>query len=210
MQKLTIRLFLISFFGLLFFSCKSYQLEGVKENLELDKKVQNNYFSNPETDYVYKANIEVYGNNIGGIFIAKQINDTLHRVVFTTDFGNKLMDFELSKNSFKVNYIVEDLDRNIIKNVLKEDFRLLLQTNYKVDEVFENEGYTIYKSITEEGFNFLFVDKKNNNLVKLLNTTKRKEKVTFEFESKNATFAEKVRITHQNIKLKINLNQISN
>lgn len=95
MQKLTIRLFLISFFGLLFFSCKSYQLEGVKENLELDKKVQNNYFSNPETDYVYKANIEVYGNNIGGIFIAKPINDTLHRVVFTTDFGNKLMDFEL-------------------------------------------------------------------------------------------------------------------
>lgn len=210
MQKLTIRLLLISFFGLLFFSCKSYRLEGVKENLELDKKVQNNYFSNPETDYVYKANIEVYGNNIGGIFIAKQINDTLHRMVFTTDFGNKLMDFELSKNSFKVNYIVEELDRNIIKNVLKEDFRLLLQTNYEVDQVFENELYTVYKSETKKGFNFLFVDKKNNNLVKLLNTTKRKEKVTFEFESKNSIFAEKVRITHQNIKLKINLNQISN
>lgn len=210
MQKLTIRLLLISFFGLLFFSCKTYQLDGVTKRAENVKKVQNNYFSNPETDYVYKANIEVYGNNIGGIFIAKQINDTLHRMVFTTDFGNKLMDFELSKNSFKVNYIVEDLDRNIIKNVLKEDFRLLLQTNYNITEIFENDKNIIYKSQAGKGYDFLFVDKKNNLLVKLLNTTKRKEKVTFEFESKNSTFAEKVRITHQNIKLKIKLNQISN
>lgn len=210
MQKLTIRLLLISLFSLLFCSCKSYKLDDVTKVNSIEKKVQNNYFSNPETDYVYKANIEVYGNNIGGIFIAKQINDTLHRMVFTTDFGNKLMDFELSKNSFKVNYIVEDLDRNIIKNVLKADFRLLLQTDYKIDEVFENERSFIYKSQAKRGYNYLFIDKKNDNLVKLLNTSKRKEKVTFEFESKNSTFAENVRITHQNIKLKIKLNQISN
>lgn len=210
MQKLTIRLLLISLFSLLFCSCKSYKLDDVTKVNSIEKKVQNNYFSNPETDYVYKANIEVYGNNIGGIFIAKQINDTLHRMVFTTDFGNKLMDFELSENSFKVNYIVEDLDRNIIKNVLKADFRLLLQTDYKIDEVFENERSFIYKSQAKRGYNYLFIDKKNDNLVKLLNTSKRKEKVTFEFESKNSTFAKKVRITHQNIKLKIILNQINN
>lgn len=210
MQKLTIRLLLISLFSLFFCSCKSYKLDDVTKVNSIEKKVQNNYFSNPEVDYVYKANIEVYGNNIGGIFIAKQINDTLHRMVFTTDFGNKLMDFELSKNSFKVNYIVEDLDRNIIKNVLKEDFRLLLQTDYKIDEVFENERSFIYKSQAKKGYNYLFIDKKNDNLVKLLNTSKRKEKVTFEFESKNSTFAENVRIAHQNIKLKIKLNQISN
>lgn len=185
-------------------------MENVTSKELHDSIVRNPYFSDKSIDYVYKANIEVYGNNIGGIFIAKQINDTLHRMVFTTDFGNKLMDFELSERSFKVNYIVEELDKNIIKNILKEDFRLLLKQDFKVESVFENNEYEIYKSNDEKKFNYLYMRKKNNNLVKIINTTKRKEKVIFEFESKNTTFAENVRIIHKNIKLKINLNQIIN
>ena len=35
---------------------------------------------------------------MGGIFIAKRINDTIHRMVLTTDFGNKLLDFEILNN----------------------------------------------------------------------------------------------------------------
>ena len=54
------------------------------------------YFSDPTIDYVYKANITAYGHELTGIFIAKKINSTAHRVVFTTEFGNKLLDFEIS------------------------------------------------------------------------------------------------------------------
>ena len=88
------------------------------------------YFSNPTMDYVYKANITVYGNELTGIFIAKKINDTTHRVVFTTEFGNKLMDFEISETDFKVNFILEELDRKILINTLTNDFRLLLRNHY--------------------------------------------------------------------------------
>jgi hypothetical protein len=77
------------------------------------------YFSDSKTDYVYKTNISVYGNELSGIFIAKKINDTTHRIVFTTEFGNKLMDFEISENDFKVNSIVSELDRKILINTLK-------------------------------------------------------------------------------------------
>lgn len=210
MLKSMTRFLLISALSVLFFSCKSYQIENaVKKEVPISE-YKNRYFSNPETDYVYKAHIEVYGNQLSGIFIAKRISDTLHRVVFTTDFGNKLLDFELSENDFKVNYIMEDLNRKMIINTLRDDFRLLLKTNHEVQEVFENEEYVIYKSADKKRYNYFFESKKDTTLIKLVNASKSKEKIIFRFESKNSTFAEQITIQHENIKLKIELNQISN
>jgi hypothetical protein len=111
MQKLMIRYLLISAFFTLFISCKSYQVQdavSVDNSLQF---VQNQYFSDVSLDYVYKTHIEIYGNKMGGIFIAKRINDSIHRMVLTTDFGNKLLDFEISENSFKVNFIIDNLDK---------------------------------------------------------------------------------------------------
>lgn len=210
MQKLTIRLLLISVFSGLLFSCKSYEIPNTVPSTSKAKVFTNGYFSNPEKDYIYKAHIDVYGHQLGGIFIAKRISDTLHRVVFTTEFGNKLLDFELSEKSFKVNYIVDDLDRKMVVNTLKEDFRLLLKTRHNVEEIMEAEGFLIYKSAANKSFNYFFESKKDIRLTKIIHSSRTKEKVTFEFDSKNNTFAENITITHKNIKLKIELNQISN
>ena len=164
------------------------------------------YFSDSKTDYVYKANITVYGNELSGIFIAKKINGTTHRVVFTTEFGNKLLDFEISETSFKINSIVSELDRKILINTLKEDFRLLLKKDYLIQEQFENESNDIYKSKDGKRDNYLYVSKKEEKLDKIIHASKRKEKITLIFSSENNIFAEKIQIIHQNINLKIELN----
>lgn len=211
MQKLTIRFLIISSFFLIILSCKAFKLQDAVRKESDTKSVKNPFFSDPNKDYVYKTNIEVYGKNLGGIFIAKRLNDTLHRMVLTTDFGNKLLDFELSKNSFKVNFIVEELDKNIIKNILKDDFKMLFKSDFVIEETFEDNNYIIYKSLEENKFtSYLYKKKNNNDLIKIVKASKRKEKVTFEFESENNTFAEKIIITHHNIKLKLSFNQINN
>jgi hypothetical protein len=210
MQKLTTRLLVTSLLLAVLISCKSYHIEGATKVASATTNFQNLYFSNPETDYVYKAHIEVYGNDLSGIFVVKKVNDSMHRVVLTTDFGNKLLDFELSETDFKVNYIVDDLNKKLIINTLRKDFVLLLKTNYKVDEVFENEESMVYKSKESNRINYLYKSKKDNSCTKLINASKTKEKVTFSFLPKNTTFAESVLIQHYNIKLKIELNQISN
>ena len=210
MQKLKTRFLVTSLLLFLFVSCKSYKIEGTTKIESNHTNYQNLYFSNPEIDYVYKAHIEVYGNDLSGIFVVKKVNDSLHRVVLTTDFGNKLLDFELSEKHFKVNYIVDDLNKKIVINTLKKDFELLLTTNHKVDEVLENENNIIFKSINGKRTNYLYKSKKENSLVKIVNTSKTKEKVSFSFMPKNITFAEYILIEHINIKLKIELNQISN
>lgn len=210
MQKLTTRFLIINLLLVLLISCKSYKIEGATKIESKQINFQNNYFSNPEMDYVYKAHIEVYGNDLSGLFVVKKINYSVYRVVLTTDFGNKLLDFELSETDFKVNYIIDDLNKKIIINTLRKDFGLLLKRNHIVNEVFENTEYEIFKSIDENRTNYLYKSKRDKSFSKLVNTSKSKEKVTISFLPKNTTFAESILIQHYNIKLKIELNQISN
>ncbi|OXA80554.1 hypothetical protein SAMN05444397_10577 [Flavobacterium aquidurense] len=206
MQKSTIQFLLINcFLAIVLVSCGSVTKNYTPKKLD-KKTVEVPYFSEPKTDYVYKTNITVYGHEMSGIFIAKKINDTTHRVVFTTEFGNKLFDFEISDTTFKVNSIVSELDKKILINTLKEDFRLLLKKEYVIQEQFENESDNIYKSADGNRDNYLFVSKKEQKLEKLVRSSKTKEKITITFTLENDIFAKKVVILHQNIKLRIELN----
>ncbi|KIO51143.1 hypothetical protein [Flavobacterium hibernum] len=206
MQKSTIQFLLINcLLAIVLVSCGSVTKNYIPKKLD-KTAIEVPYFSDSKTDYVYKTNITVYGNELSGIFIAKKINDTLHRIVFTTEFGNKLMDFEISDKSFKVNSIVSELDRKILINTLKQDFRLLLKKEYLIEEQFENESNNIYKSKDGKRDNYLFISKKEGKLEKVVHCSKTKEKFTIKFSSKNNIFAENIQIIHQNIKLKIELN----
>ncbi|MBE8724922.1 hypothetical protein [Flavobacterium hungaricum] len=203
MQKSTIQFLLINCFLLLILvSCGSVAENFTPKKLE-KTTFEVPYFSDPKIDYVYKTNITVYGNDISGIFIAKKINDSIHRVVFTTEFGNKLLDFEISDKSFKVNSIVSELDRKILINTLKEDFRLLLQKEHRITAAFEKDGFDIYKSKDQNRDNYLFVSQTSNKLEKIIRASKTKEKITLLFNSENNIFADKIQIIHQNIKLQI-------
>ena len=206
MQKSTIQFLIINcFLAINLISCGSVTKNYTPKKLD-KTSYEVPYFKDSKTDYVYKANITVYGHDLTGIFIAKKINDTTHRVVFTTEFGNKLLDFEISEKDFKVNSIVSELDRKILVNTLREDFRLLLKKEYQIQEQFENESDNIYKSADGKRDNYLFISKKDRKLEKVINSSKTKEKVTLLFKSENDIFAEKIEIIHQNIKLKIELN----
>lgn len=206
MQKSTIQFLLINcFLAVVLISCGSVTKNYTSKKLDKTSYTVP-YFADSKTDYVYKTNISVYGNELSGIFIAKKINDTTHRIVFTTEFGNKLMDFEISENEFKVNSIVSELDRKILINTLKEDFRLLLKKQYLIQEQFENETSDIYKSADGKRDNYIFISKNDQKLEKIVHSSKTKEKFTLLFNSENNIFAEKIQIIHQNIKLKIELN----
>ncbi|MFZ0599392.1 MAG: hypothetical protein WAM46_20560 [Flavobacterium sp.] len=208
MQKSTIQFLIINcLLAIVLVSCGSVTKNYTPKKLD-KASYQVPYFSDSKKDYVYKTNITVYGNEISGIFIAKKINDTTHRIVFTTEFGNKLLDFEISDTDFKVNSIVSELDRKILINTLKEDFRLLLKKEYLIQEQFENDADNIYKSKDGKRDNYLFISKKDKKLEKVVHSSKTKEKFTLTFTSKNNIFAEKIEIVHQNIKLKIVLNYL--
>ncbi len=193
----------LSIFGLA--SCSLKTTEGLRQVHFNKVEVENPYFSNSEIDYVYKAKIEVYGKNFGGILILKKIGPENHRVVFTTEFGSKLFDFEFEGDTFTKHFIAEDLDKKFIVNILKDDFKLLVNESAEVLAVYESKNERIYKTQSDERFNFYFLEDRSEKLKKIINTTKTKEKLEIDFISSEDNIADIIAIKHNNIKLTIDL-----
>jgi hypothetical protein len=204
MQKSTI-LFLISVLFLV--SCATKNSVG-KDYVKVaaDKTIYDApYFADTQTDYVYKTNISVHGKEFSGLFIIKKITETMHRVAFTTEFGNKLLDFEISETDFKINSIVSELDRKMLINTLKADFRLLLRNKFLVTEQLANENSTVYKSQDGKGFNYVFLAKNEGKLYRIVYISKRTDKIIIDMDSDDGILAQNINIEHKNINLKINL-----
>ncbi|HCN49024.1 MAG TPA: hypothetical protein DIT10_08010 [Chryseobacterium sp.] len=189
-------------------SCKSYKLTGAKPVSMTEKTVENLYFSSPD-DYVYKCQMDIYKNHVSGILIIKKISETTHRVALTSDFGNKLIDFEVSDHDFKLNYVLPDLDKKIVINFLKNDFQQLLKKQYPVSESFENENSRIYLSKIDNKGYYLFFSKENNLLKQVIYTKNKKEKIDFTFDAKKPIFADSLNLQHRDFKINIKLFQIT-
>ncbi|BEV04850.1 hypothetical protein [Chryseobacterium gambrini] len=208
MRLLQLRNLAYSLIFILFTSCKTYRLTEVKPIPSSEKAVENLYFSSNE-DYVYKCQMDIYKNHVSGILIIKKISETTHRVVLTSDFGNKLIDFEISEDDFKLNYVLPDLDKKIVINFLRNDFQQLLKQKYPVTDSFENENSKIYLSKMDKKEYYLFFNKENNLLKQIVYTKNKKEKIDFTFDAKKNTFADSLNLQHKDFKINIKLFQIT-
>lgn len=195
----------ISILFLLITSCSLQTTKNliVKEVSQIE--VDNPYFSNTYIDYIYKAKIDVYGRKFGGILIIKKIDENSHRVVFTTEFGNKLFDFLFENDTVINNFVIEELDKIFIVNTLQNDFKLLVSQKNKVLNQFDSGLEDVYKTIDDKQFNFYFINKKSHILDKIVRTSKSKVKVEVLFSNVESVIANSILIHHENIKLNIAL-----
>ena len=199
------KLFLRISICLLVFGCASYPVKNNFQNVDVLTDIQNPYFSDPNQDYIYKANIDVYDNAFSGIFIIKKIGKEHHRLVFTTEMGNKIFDFSFNKDDFKVNYILDDLDKKIIINILKRDFKILISEKIQTQKTYVLNGEIIKKAGIDKKVYYYF---ETPELSKILRVNNGKEKVRFLFTEINGHIAQRIQILHSNIKLNINLKAI--
>jgi len=205
-----IRFFQISVL-FLFVSCSLPTTKGYLERSVSKKSIENNYFSNEKTDYIYKAKIDIYNKKFGGILIIKKTGVDQHRIVFTTEFGNKIFDFVITNGTFKMNYVLEELNKKIILKTLQDDFYILVKQFSKVDNKFDSVKEIIYQTKYNKDYDlYYFFLKENNQLFKIVKSSKHKEKVTFDLIDINNDIGKKIDIIHQNFKLKIHLNYIGN
>ena len=195
----------ISILFLLITSCSLQTTKNliVKEVSHIE--VDNPYFSNTYIDYIYKAKIDIYGRKFGGILIIKKIDENSHRVVFTTEFGNKLFDFLFENDTVINNFVIEELDKKFIVNTLRNDFKLLVSEKNKVLNQFDSGLEDIYKTIDDKQFNFYFINKKSHTLDKIIRTSKSKVIVEVLFTNVESVIANSILIHHKNIKLNIAL-----
>lgn len=190
---------------LFFSSCGNPIIKDLPKYNSTITEVSNPYFSNINTDYIYKAKIDAFDNIFGGILIIKKIGKDNHRIVFTTNFGSKIFDFEFIGNNMKVHYIIGNLDRNVIINTLKHDFETLTKEHNVVYNVYEEQNYLICQSKLKNRYNFFLVSKPNQVLTKIIHTTKTKEKISIKFDKIENSIAKNITIQHKKQPIKIDL-----
>lgn len=207
MKQFLIRFLITSCLGVFLFSCSLVATKNLIRQPLTEQFVYNPYFNNQTIDYIYKAKIKLTKNNFGGLLIIKKIKEKQHRVVFTTEFGNKIFDFEFADNDFKVNFILDKLNRKIVVNALKKDFQLLVKEQNKVINQFSNKANVVCQSKLNKKDNYYFYE--NKQLRKIVMASKKKEKVSIFFNEIINKIAKNVMIKHHNFNMTLSLKYIN-
>ena len=167
-------------------------------------------FGDNFNSFLFKANISIYGKDVSGLLVAKQMEPHDYRVIFTTELGLKLFDFEFKDTAFTLHYCVPQFNRPKLLNTIKEDIEILLMSNLFLkpyhDLVDKQNLFDIQEYRFGKYYNYYFTEKASRNLVKIEHCKKRIKKVDFLLNNYKDSFPNNIIIKHYNIKLKIELN----
>lgn len=201
------RFLLSSLLLVMCFSCASYPKKNkFKPTLNTSISILNTYFSDASKDYIYKANINAFDKKLGGIFIVKKLGQEHHRIVFTTELGNKIFDFTFNGNDFKVNQILKELDKKLLINILRNDLKVLITESPTILKTFSLQEDAVFQTNINGKNHFHYFRQKE--LYKITRVKSGKGKVEFLFSGINDELANQIEINHKNINLTIVLKSI--
>lgn len=151
----------------------------------------------------FKVSIEAYGNQFGGIMVAKRLGFNHFRFAMINEFGGKLLDFELINQKLELNFAIEQLDRKMLLNLLEKDFSMIFSEKNLILKTFASNGNTILESK-----NSIYYKLKENNLNEV-HFAKNKLKTRIEI-IRNKDFIPNFDIQHENMPIKIFLHLLPN
>lgn len=106
---------------------------------------------------VYKAMIKYKDKEFSSLTYVNALSDSVFKIILLSNFGNTLLEAEISRDSFIVNNVISYLDRKPILKLFENDWRLLLGGNFK-------RSLPLLFSEDTQSTVFDFVDGRTNNL----------------------------------------------
>jgi hypothetical protein len=202
-------LLLSSFLTIILFSCTPghySRLESI--SVPASKKGLKPVFGDHFNSFLFKTNISIYGKDFSGLLVTKQMQPADYRVIFTTELGMKLFDFEFTDTAFTLHYCVPQFNRPALLKTIQQDIEILFMNHLdsaKVQYLTDKQkAYTIGKITSGKFSNYYFLDSKEQ-LVKIEHAKGRVKKTTFALDNYVEDIPGHILIQHHNIKLKIEL-----
>ncbi|MFY9310722.1 MAG: hypothetical protein WAQ28_16875 [Bacteroidia bacterium] len=198
---------------LLFTACSPTQ--GYKlSKREVVSSAQVKSIINADSSRLYKAGISLYSKYYSGLILLKQTDATTSHLVFVTELGMKMFDFQIRDNEMKLIYVFEPLNKPELLNLLENDMKLIcLQhlLNKEVD-VYEKAGENsrIYKLQNKKQRHFYVTDAPSRTVSRVLvkGSMRVKENVEYSYDSNGN--ASHIKLKHKGfIRLKIELTAIT-
>lgn len=166
-------------------------------------------FGDHFNSFLFKTNLTVYGKRFSGLLVTKQLQPADYRVIFTTELGMKLFDFEFTDTAFTLHYCVPQFNRPALLKTIQQDLEILLMTKRSSQTItyLKDEGgnYTIGKTGKEKFCNYYFREQNSLHLLKIEHAKGQVKKTTFVLEKYTDDIPERIVIQHHDIKLKIEL-----
>lgn len=146
-------LLLSSFFLLtIFISCRISKFKHPKEcNRVVITKQTFPPVLNEKIVSKFKASIDVLKNHLTGLIIIKQTDSVSTHIIFVTEIGMKMFDFEWKEGTMKAVYVFEPLNKPTLINALLNNFKSMLLldvythagwcTNKTIKSYYDLEGY---------------------------------------------------------------------
>jgi len=182
------------------------------EKRQLNTGELKSVFNNGFNKVLFKTQIQLYNKYFSGLLFIKSIGDNTKRIVFVTEFGIKIFEFEFQDEHLEVYHCLEMFNKKVILKTLEKDINLLLMNDLSADKVkiFKDKknGYKVNKLKKNNQNNYYYINKESGNLIKIENSSGIFRKVIIELTDYKDGFPNKINIVHPGIKLNIQLKLI--
>ena len=151
--------------------------------------------------------------HLTGLLYFKNFSDTAVRIVFQNEMGLTYFDFGWdSKDSFQVNYIIEQMDKPALIQTLKKDFELLLFKNKNPNDYSlftDKDKNSVYRYAMPKGFAFYILDK-NKRLAFIENADEKRKVIQIKLDPPTPVgeFANQIIIQHLRANFTITLKKL--
>lgn len=158
------------------------------------------YILQEDSSYLFEMNFNYKKNAFSGVLIIKKYSENVLRTTLTSKFGMKIFDFKLSNDSLETLYLVEQLDKRIIKKLYYKDMQMIFPFLFDVAKIRERKKKVVLKKKCKKMRYFY-----NPEIYKTNRGSFGHPKSDIEFEEENQSFTT---IIHPLINLKITIKPI--
>lgn len=160
---------------------------------------------------LYSATVDVAGNHLSGLLLIKKMPDSSTRLVFSSEMGLSLFDFEFRPGGdFKVYSIMKKMDRKAVIKTLRHDFELVLMNrlDYSAATVRKNNSEMYFIFPQEKGYNYYITNADGSQLLRMERASGKKVIVEAVTRNYSNGIPYSVGISHKAFEFNIGLKRI--
>ncbi len=160
---------------------------------------------------LYNTAVNVTTHHLSGLLLVKTMPDSSVRMVFSSEMGLKFFDFEfLHDGSFKVNYIIKQMNKKAVIKTLRKDFDLVLMRRRNFSTAYlRKDGGLLYYVFPQKKGSFCYItNAAGDSLQRMEIASKKKPIVVATMQQYHNGIPDTIGITHKNFKFTIELKKI--
>jgi predicted RNA binding protein YcfA (HicA-like mRNA interferase family) len=160
---------------------------------------------------LYNAEINVTSHHLSGLLLMKIMPDSSTRIVFSSEMGVKFFDFAFLKDgSFKVYYIIPQMNKGPVIKTLMKDFDLVLMRQQGSHEqyILKDSAHLYYVLPQQKGANYYITNMAGDSLLRMEKSSKRKPVAVATMMNYKNGLPDTIGIDHKNFKFTIGLKKI--